>query len=322
MRQPTTIRRRPFAALAAAALTATLTVSGCGAAGSSAKDDSADKAASAPHQADAKGAVDAPSAAPGTAKGATTKTPVPSQNYVVRTATLSVEAKDSVAAALASARTTVTGAGGYVGDENTSRDSQGLEHSTITLRVPPDSYDKVLNDLAGLGRLIERKVSTEDVTSQVVDVESRIRSQQASLARVRELMSRTTQLSDVVTLEGELSTREANLEALQAQQASLKERTNLATVTLVLSEPEHPASAPPPKKDDGFWESVGNALGTGWHAFYVTLRGILIVLSVALPFAALGLAGWFVFVVVRRRLAPPAVVPDGENVTAEAVTEE
>ncbi|MFI9102673.1 DUF4349 domain-containing protein [Streptomyces fildesensis] len=317
MRQPTTIRRRPFAALAAAALTATLTVAGCGASGSS-NDSKADKAAAAPQRADAQGAADAPSAAPGTAKGATTKTPAPSQNYVVRTATLSVEAKDSVAAALASARTTVTGAGGYVGDENTSRDSQGLEHSTITLRVPPESYDKVLNDLAGLGKLIERKVSTEDVTSQVVDVESRIRSQQASLARVRELMNRTTQLSDVVTLEGELSTREANLEALQAQQASLKERTNLATVTLVLSEPEHPASAPPPKKDDGFWESVGNALGTGWHAFYVTLRGILVVLSVALPFAALGLAGWFVFVVVRRRLSPsPRVVREKESAAEE-----
>ncbi|MCM2422217.1 DUF4349 domain-containing protein [Streptomyces sp. RKAG293] len=316
MRQPTTIRRRPFAALAAAALTAVLTVSGCGASGSS-NDSKADKAAAAPQQADARGAADAPSAAPGTAKGATTKTPAPSQNYVVRTATLSVEAKDGVAAALVSARTLVTGAGGYIGDENTSRDGQGLEHSTITLRVPPESYDKVLNDLAGLGRLIERKVSTEDVTGQVVDVESRIRSQQASLARVRELMNRTTQLSDVVTLEGELSTREANLEALQAQQASLKERTNLATVSLVLSEPEHPASAPP-KKDDGFWESVGNALGTGWHAFYVALRGILIVLSVALPFAALGLAGWFVFVVVRRRLSPsPRVVREKESAAEE-----
>ncbi|MCZ4121810.1 DUF4349 domain-containing protein [Streptomyces sp. H39-S7] len=309
MRQLISKRRRPGAALAAAALTAALTVAGCSASGTSATDSKADKAAAAPQQADAPSAA----AAPGAAKGATTRTPAPSPSYVVRTATLSVEAKDGVAAALASARTTVTGAGGYVGNENTTRDSEGLEHSSITLRVPPESYDKVLNDLAGLGRLLERKVSTEDVTSQVVDVESRIRSQQASLARVRELMSRTTQLSDVVTLEGELSTREANLEALQAQQASLKERTNLATITLVLSAPEHPAAAPPPAKDDGFWETVGNALGTGWHAFYVTLRGILVVLSVALPFAAVGLAGWFVFVTVRRRLLPAPRVARAEE---------
>ncbi|MDF9816254.1 DUF4349 domain-containing protein [Streptomyces sp. SPB162] len=309
MRQPISRRRRPRAALAAAVLAAALTVTGCSADTSSKSSDSAANKAAAPRLADA------PSAASGTAKGATTGTPAPSQSYVVRTATLGVEAKDGVAAALTSARTTVTAAGGYVGNENTTRDSQGLEQSSITLRVPPQSYDKVLNDLAGLGKLIERKVSTEDVTSQVVDVESRIRSQQASLARVRELMSRTTQLSDVVTLEGELSTREANLEALQAQQASLKERTNLATITLVLSEPEHPASAPGPKKDDGFWESVGNALATGWHAFYVTLRGILVVLSVALPFAAVGLAGWFVFRTVRRRLFPAPHVARAEEST-------
>lgn len=309
MRQPTSRRRRPRAVLATAVLAAILTVAGCGAADtSSTSDTSADKAAAAPRQA----------SAPGTARGATTRAPAPSPSYVVRTATLSVEAKDGVATALTSARTTVTGAGGYVGNEDTTRDGQGLEHSSITLRVPPESYDKVLNDLAGLGRLLVRKVTTEDVTGQVVDVESRIRSQQASLARVRELMSRSTQLSDVVTLEGELSTREANLEALQAQQASLKERTDLATITLVLSEPEHPAAGPAPKKDDGFWETVGDALGTGWHAFYVTLRGILVVLSVALPFAAVGLAGWFAFRAVRRRLFPaPRLAREGKSADDE-----
>ncbi|MEU3463306.1 DUF4349 domain-containing protein [Streptomyces sp. NPDC006733] len=315
MRQPTSshsTHRRRRTALAAALLAAALTIAGCGSAGkngdtASKSDSGADRAAGAPRQADAPSA--APSAAPGAAKGATTRTPAASRSYVVRTATLSVEAKDGVTAALAAARAAVTGAGGYVGNENTTRDSDGTEHSSITLRVPPESYDKVLNDLAGLGRLIERKVATEDVTGQVVDVESRIRSQQASLARVRELMSRTTRLSDVVTLEGELSTREAALESLQAQQAALRERTDLATITLVLSAPRHPAAAPSAEKEDGFLDTVGNALATGWHAFSVTVRGILVVLSVALPFAVVALAGWFAFVAVRRRLSPaPRVV--------------
>ncbi len=67
-------------------------------------------------------------------------------------------------------------------------------------------------------------------------MESRIKSQRASVARVRELMDRADKLSDVVTLEGELSGRQAELEALLARQASLKDRTSLATITLSLSE--------------------------------------------------------------------------------------
>ena len=60
---------------------------------------------------------------------------------------------------------------------------------------------------------LDRTAKAEDVTDQVVDVDSRIKSQRASVARVRELMDRATKLSDVVELEGELSNREADLEA-------------------------------------------------------------------------------------------------------------
>ena len=67
-------------------------------------------------------------------------------------------------------------------------------------------------------------------------MESRIKTQRASVARIRELMDQATKLSDVVTLEGELSSRQADLESLLAQQTSLKDRTSLATITLSLSE--------------------------------------------------------------------------------------
>ncbi len=102
--------------------------------------------------------------------------------------------------------------------------------------MPTEKYDEVLTSLQGAGKLLDRTARAEDVTDQVVDVESRIRSQRASVARVRELMDRATRLSDVVALEGELSSREADLEALLARQASLKDRTSLATITLSLSE--------------------------------------------------------------------------------------
>ena len=112
-------------------------------------------------------------------------------------------------------------------------------------------------------------------------------------------MKDATGLSDVVSLESELSTRESALEALEAQQASLKSRTDLATITLRLSEPPARRATPKPKKKgDGFWTTVGHALGDGWHAFYVALRGLLVVLAVALPFLALGALG----VLVHRRL--------------------
>ncbi len=173
------------------------------------------------------------------------------------------------------------------------------------LRVPSDKYDEVLADLEGAGKLLRRTAKAQDVTDQVVDVESRIASQRASVARVRELMDRATKLSDVVELEGELSTRESDLEALLAQQASLKDRTSLATITLSLSQtPVAKAAA----KDDGL--GFVDAVAGGWHVFVTMLRWIALSLGAVLPFAAVAALALFVWLrLVRPRRAGPCRRP-------------
>ncbi|MFI7337667.1 DUF4349 domain-containing protein [Streptomyces sp. NPDC050085] len=229
--------------------------------------------------------------------------------HIIRTATLSVRVKD-VPDALDKARTVAENAGGMVGDETTDRDDHGRERSRVTLRVPQEAYEDVLDQLSGAGRLLERNVTAKDVTDQVVDVDSRIKSQRASVARVRELMDRATKLSDVVALEGELSSRQSELEALLAQQASLKDRTTLATITLKLSQTP-PKSAGDEDDDPGFLD----ALSGGWGAFVTALKWVAMALAAVLPFAAVAallVFAWLRLVRPRRRL-PAAPEPAGDE---------
>ncbi|MEU0680433.1 DUF4349 domain-containing protein [Streptomyces albogriseolus] len=268
-------------ALAGALLAAALLVTGCGGAGDSA-DSKAGAGVAADERADAQaGPESAKQGAPGgTADRSAPSAPRIAAEHIIRTASLTVRVKD-VPTALDEARTATTGAGGYVGDETTRRDSQGHERTHVVLRVPVDAYDRVLAALEGTGTLVERNASAVDVTDQVVDVESRIRSQRASVARIRELMDRATRLSDVVTLEGELSSRQADLESLLARQASLKDRTSLATITLTLS--ETPVKKAARADDDpGFLD----ALAGGWGVFLTLLRWLMLALGAILPFAA------------------------------------
>ncbi|MFE2832075.1 DUF4349 domain-containing protein [Streptomyces mirabilis] len=278
--------------LAGVVLAAALAVTGCGAAdGGSAS--SADKAA-APGAGNARpGAADSVASGAGGAKSThpskATGTSVPAGSHIIRTASLTLQVKD-VPKALDSARTAAVDAGGYVGDETTTRDGGGRERTRAVLRVPTDRYDAVLSSLEGTGKVVERTAKAEDVTDQVVDVESRVKSQRVSVARVRELMDQATKLSDVVALEGELSTRESDLDALLAQQASLKDRTSLATITLSLSETPLKQAA----KKSGTPGFV-DALTGGWDAFVTMLRWIAVVFGVVLPFllsAGLLLALW------------------------------
>jgi hypothetical protein len=280
--------------LAGLLLACALVLTGCGAgddSGGSAGDSKADLGSAAQEAAGSAGAKE-------TGGKGTDKAPTLTVNHIIRTASLTVQVKD-VPKALDEARTTAENAGGYVGNETTTRGSQGHERTRVVLRVPTEKYDEVLTDLQGAGKLLDRTAKAQDVTDQVVDVDSRIKSQRASVARVRELMDRATKLSDVVTLEGELSSREADLEALLAQQASLKDRTSLATITLSLTQTPVTKAA----KDDtpGFVD----ALAGGWHVFVTMLRWIALALGAALPFAALAaLIAFLWWRVVRRRRTP------------------
>lgn len=200
------------------------------------------------------------------------------KTHVIRTATLSVEVR-SVTKALAEARSVALGAGGVIENETTERVDDSYTTSNVVLRVPEAEYDSVLTELAGTGKLLSRTANAKDVTEQVVDVNSRIATQRASVNRVRKLMDQAQDITDVVALESQLNTRQAELESLLAKQASLADRTTMATVTLDLSE------KPKEEKDDGD-DSPGflDALGGGWDAFVSLLRWIVVVLAAILPF--------------------------------------
>ncbi|MER6629619.1 DUF4349 domain-containing protein [Streptomyces sp. NPDC000987] len=290
---------RPVPALAGILLAVALALTGCSGAGDSSSDAGGGAGDKAAQQSEAQGGAQSdakPGASGGAASGrGASGTPRLTASSIIRTASLTVQVKD-VPKALDQARTTTENAGGYVGEENTTRDAEGHEHTRVVLRVPVEKYDGVLTDLQGAGKLLDRTAKAEDVTDQVVDVESRIKSQRASVARVRELMDQATKLSDVVALEGELSGREADLEALLAQQASLKDRTSLATITLSLSETPVKEAA----KDDGDPGFV-DALAGGWDAFVTMLRWLAVAFGAVLPFAVVAA----LLVLVWRRLVRP-----------------
>ncbi|MET9431179.1 DUF4349 domain-containing protein [Streptomyces sp. NPDC003036] len=229
------------------------------------------------------------------------------QQHVIRTAELTVEVADA-GKALAKTRTAASEAGGHVANETTERVDDDHVTSRIVLRVPQAAYDSVLAELAGGGKLLSRKAEAKDVTEQVVDVESRIATQRASVARVRALMDEATELADVVTLESELSRRQADLESLLSQQASLKDRTTMATITLELTEREAPAR----EKDDG-GPGFLDALSGGWNALVTALTWAVIVLAAVAPWLALLLvayAVWRWLVRPRLRKVPKREEPD------------
>jgi predicted nucleic acid-binding Zn-ribbon protein len=79
---------------------------------------------------------------------------------------------------------------------------------------------RIVEQVEALGEVRYRDRTAEDVTDQVTDVEARVATQRASIARLRVLLDDAADLRDVVTLEGELARREADLDSLLRRQAA------------------------------------------------------------------------------------------------------
>ncbi len=180
--------------------------------------------------------------------------------------------------------------------------------TTAVVRVPPARVDAFVDDVAALGTLLAADVSRTDVSAEVADVAVRVQNARASVARVRALLQRAEQLSDVVLLEAEMSRRQADLEALEARSRVLSDQTALATLTVRLSggEPAVPVTEPV-----GFLAG----LAAGWQAFTAAAVGALTVLGALTPFLALALLVAGVVLLAlhgrRRRRAGAATVPLG-----------
>jgi len=204
-----------------------------------------------------------------------------------------------------------TTAGGSGTGEPTSRSDYcarngcpgGFATSVTTLRVANSEVDALLRDLRAIGTVTWSSRTSDDVTAQVADVGARVASAEASLTRVRLLMNRATSLADVVALEAELGKRQADLEALEAQQRTLADQTALATVSVTLTSSAAPV---PASADTGFLAG----LKAGWSAFTAALVAALTVIGALVPFllvlVPLGLLAWWL---VRRGSRRP-VTPD------------
>jgi hypothetical protein len=229
---------------------------------------------------------------------------------LIRTATLELAAQDVVGVS-DRARGIAVALGGFSGQEDVKADS-----ASITLRVPGDQFDKAIGQLSGLVRpedVKSRSTSTEDVTEQLVDVQSRVATQQASVDRVRALMARAQSVSDIVSIESEVTRREADLESLERRRDALSGQVALSTITVRVTKGGSPAPSPPAKSDGG----ILGGLSDGWHAFLAAGGAVLRVLATTLPFLiVLGIPGWFAarWWWRRRRLPRPALARETTEV--------
>jgi hypothetical protein len=162
---------------------------------------------------------------------------------IISTSSLAIEV-DSVPSAIDQLRTIANSAGGFIETLSTTGGADP-DRGNATVRVPGSAFLTTLQRVKELGTVIGESVGSNDVTEQVIDLKARLRSEEAKETSFLELLGRANSVSDLLSIERELSRVRTEIERLTGQLSFIEQRVDLATIHVNFGQPDSLAAEPP-----------------------------------------------------------------------------
>lgn len=104
----------------------------------------------------------------------------------------------------------------------------------LRIRVPQTNLEATLNALSEVGTPQQRSITAEDVSTQLVDLQARLRNLQKSEEALLKIMDRSGSIADVLEVSREISTVRQQIEQISAQVENLQAQVNYSTIELNL----------------------------------------------------------------------------------------
>ena len=183
--------------------------------------------------------------------------------------------------------------GGYLSASEAGGDGgDHIRTGTFTFAVPVDRYEETIKTLRGYGTVQSFRAGSQDVSAQYVDLQSRLKNAEAQRDAMLALLTRATQIPDIINIQNQVGQIEAQIEQLKGQIDYLDHATSYSTISVSLREAEVGA------KDQ---LGLRSALDTALTDFFVSIDFMVIALGALAPYLLLVLAGLGGFVLWRRR---------------------
>jgi hypothetical protein len=179
-------------------------------------------------------------------------------------------------------------------------------YATLTVRVPERSFDAAVKRFASLGEVQSVSTSSEDVTSQYVDLQARLRHYRAVERRLIDFLAATDNVNQMLAVQDRIDNVQLTIEQLSAQLKSLRETTTYGTLSIYLRERGVPqAGAIDPS--DTFTGTLLHSIEVLGHGARVTGLVLTALLPFVVVFGAIGLAVWYALRRVRRGRRQPSL---------------
>ena len=210
---------------------------------------------------------------------------------IIYTANLTLESKD-YEAARAALDSALQDAGGYLESSSEYSDAGSSRSVSLTFRVPEANYQSFLDAVAEAGNVTYKSQQADDVTTQYMDVATRLDNLKAQRTRLQELQAQADNLSDLLQIESSLTDVQSQIESWQSQLDWYSDQVQECTVYINLNEVQTYTPT-----DEGFGSRIGTAFAQGWSNFVHGLQQLAVSLAGAWPVVVIvaAIAGGVVF---------------------------
>lgn len=164
-----------------------------------------------------------------------------SERKIIKTAMLRYETKE-YDEFLSGLNSCIQKYGAYIESEESyggnRRNVYSNRSSTLTVRVPLDTYNEFMSEACSIGSVIYKSENSSDVTTAYVDTESRISALETEYAALLSILEKADKLDDVISLQSRISEVTYELENYKSQLRKYDNLISYCTVNIDVDEVE------------------------------------------------------------------------------------
>lgn len=181
----------------------------------------------------------------------------------------------------------------------------------LVIRVPAAQFGAALDQIRNAGsRVVQEKVTGQDVTEEFIDLEARIKTQKALELQFLEIMKQAHRVEDALEVQRQIADVRTEIEKLEGRKRFLENRASLSTITVDLLSPTAIVV-----NTSGFGRSIREAVADGVDVaiaivLFLIRFVIVMVPIVLLLILPLWLVARFVFRRARRNRLSRVETPD------------
>jgi hypothetical protein len=161
---------------------------------------------------------------------------------------------------------------GYVSNESEA-DNGESDHKTYTIstHIPTKNFDLFVNNVSEHAVKIDSKnISTTDVTTQFIDINTRLVNKKKLEERYLDLLKQGNKIADLLAIENKLSEIRTDIESTQGQLNYLNKQVAYSSLSISFYTKNIAK-----ENGENFGYKITKALGSGWQTMIVWFFGIV-----------------------------------------------